>query len=313
MTLGNLAVGGDRVDHRGQGCREDREHRADVEAAQARQLLHLVRSERIAQRLRIDLLVGAGRDPGADRVAEARLARTGSPGPGGGHRHRRARRWRPRCSPRPRRPSLRASCRSRPSPYHAECAEAPEWHRDARRAAQAQAGSIVPRNASAGASGRDGAEPARAPGVTRRPAPPGEEPRRDDPDRLGVAGREGRAVEPGRPRAGPRTSRRTRPGRAGLAERGLGLDSPTEKSSSGWPSATIRRGLARRLRTLTASGFDHTSSASPSHQNHVGTRCGMPSGRTVESHTTGSAASIGRTRSSVRRARRRSPADLGAR
>ena len=27
---------------------------------------------------------------------------------------------------------------------------------------------------------------------------------------------------------------------------------------------------------------------SPSHQNQIGTRCGAPSGRTVDSHTTGS-------------------------
>ena len=76
--------------------------------------------------------------------------------------------------------------------------------------------------------------------------------------------------------------------------------SPTEKSSSGSPTATISRGFARRLRTLAAPGFENTTSASPSHQNQVGTRCGVPSGRTVDSHTTRSSSSIGRTRATVR-------------
>ena len=47
-------------------------------------------------------------------------------------------------------------------------------------------------------------------------------------------------------------------------------------------------GFARRLRTFCAPGLEATSSASPSHQNQIGTMCGVPSGRTVDSQTTGS-------------------------
>ena len=50
----------------------------------------------------------------------------------------------------------------------------------------------------------------------------------------------------------------------------------------------MTEGFARRLRTFCAPGLEATTSAPPSHQNQIGTMCGAPSGRTVDSHTTGS-------------------------
>ncbi len=180
---------------------------------------------------------------------------------------------------------------------------------------QAQAGSIVPRNDS-GRRVRQGRALRPDRGLVRGAASaPREEAGRDDADGLGVGGAEGRAVEPDRRPAARRTWRRTRPGSRRRPARAWPRPRSARPRSrdSGWPSATISRGFARRLRTLTASGLEKTSSASPSHQNHVGTRCGRPSGRTVDSHTTGSAVSIGRTRSRVRACEASYPAGPGAR
>ena len=55
-------------------------------------------------------------------------------------------------------------------------------------------------------------------------------------------------------------------------------------------------GLTRTLRTFWAPGFENTSSDVPSQVNQIGTMCGAPSGRTVDSQTTGSSC---RNRSSL--------------
>ena len=64
--------------------------------------------------------------------------------------------------------------------------------------------------------------------------------------------------------------------------------SPTSKSSSASPRASIAQPFARRLRTFWAPALLTIVMASPSQANQVGTRCGVPSGRTVDSQTTGS-------------------------
>src|SRR5688572_20903157 len=75
---------------------------------------------------------------------------------------------------------------------------------------------------------------------------------------------------------------------------------PTSKSSSASPRASIARGSARRLRTLTAPGFDRITIASPSQTNQVGTRCGAPSARVDDSQITGSVSRNRRTRAAAR-------------
>ena len=59
-------------------------------------------------------------------------------------------------------------------------------------------------------------------------------------------------------------------------------------------------GLARRLRTFWAPGFEKIRSASPSQLNQIGTRCGLPSGRTVDSQTIGSRSRKRRMRAAAR-------------
>ena len=75
---------------------------------------------------------------------------------------------------------------------------------------------------------------------------------------------------------------------------------PTSKSASASPRASIARGSARRLRTLTAPGFDRMTIASPSQTNQVGTRCGAPSARVDDSQITGSVSRNRRTRAAAR-------------
>ena len=59
-------------------------------------------------------------------------------------------------------------------------------------------------------------------------------------------------------------------------------------------------GLVRMLRTFWACGFEKMTSASPSQVNQIGTRWGLPSGRTLDSQTTGSVARNRRTRAAAR-------------
>ena len=126
----------------------------------------------------------------------------------------------------------------------------------------------------------------------RRPAVPRQEVLGHDPDDLRVGRRVLLGAEADRRRAWRRTCRDGR--RGGRRWSGSSRSSarprisPTSKSSSASPRASITDGWARRLRTFWAPGFEKTRSASPSHQNQIGTRCGPPSGRTVDSQTTGS-------------------------
>jgi hypothetical protein len=75
---------------------------------------------------------------------------------------------------------------------------------------------------------------------------------------------------------------------------------PTSKSASASPRASIARGSARRFRTFTAPGLDSITTASPSHTNHEGTRCGPPSTEVDDSQITGSVSRNRCTRAAAR-------------